>query len=76
MLHFFYFFFQILFAVIFSFARMVCGPYLTYVALSVDNPFIIKVLSLYIYMYILNLAKVKENIVHGLAMQMMEYYCG
>ncbi|KAJ4840111.1 hypothetical protein Tsubulata_035321 [Turnera subulata] len=34
------------FAVIFSFARMACGPYLTWVTLSADNPFIIKAMAL------------------------------
>ena len=34
---------QILFAVIFTFARMGCGPYLMYVTLAANNPFLIKV---------------------------------
>ncbi|KAJ4964129.1 hypothetical protein NE237_024068 [Protea cynaroides] len=36
---------DILFAVIFSFARMVGGPYLTYVTLSADNPLLIKAMA-------------------------------
>ena len=35
---------QIMFALIFSVARMIGGPYLTYVTLSADNPLLIKVL--------------------------------
>lgn len=34
---------QILFAAIFSLARMVGGPYLTYVTLTADYPLLIKV---------------------------------
>lgn len=34
---------QIMFALIFSVARMGVGPYLTYVTLRADNPFVIKV---------------------------------
>ncbi|XP_073135321.1 uncharacterized protein [Henckelia pumila] len=37
---------DILFAVIFTLARMVGGPYLTYVTLSADNPFLIKAMAL------------------------------
>ncbi|KAJ8762333.1 hypothetical protein K2173_007491 [Erythroxylum novogranatense] len=37
---------DILFAAIFSFARMVGGPYLTYVTLTAQNPFIIKATAL------------------------------
>ncbi|KAF8024284.1 hypothetical protein BT93_F1471 [Corymbia citriodora subsp. variegata] len=37
---------DIAFAVIFSIARMVGGPYLTFKTLSADNPFIIKVMAL------------------------------
>lgn len=37
---------DILFAMIFTFARMVAGPYLTYVTLSADNPFLIKAMAL------------------------------
>ncbi|XP_043712742.1 TLC domain-containing protein 5-like [Telopea speciosissima] len=37
---------DILFAVIFTFARMVGGPYLTYVTLSADNPLLIKAMAL------------------------------
>ncbi|KAL1351656.1 hypothetical protein HN51_015549 [Arachis hypogaea] len=33
---------DLLFAAIFTFARMVAGPYLTYVTLSANNPFLIK----------------------------------
>ncbi|XP_068313618.1 uncharacterized protein [Pyrus communis] len=36
---------DILFAVIFTVARMVGGPYLTYVTLSANNPFIIKAMA-------------------------------
>lgn len=36
---------QIAFAVIFSIARMVGGPYLSFKTLTSDNPFIIKVLA-------------------------------
>lgn len=36
---------QITFAVIFSIARMVGGPYVTFKILSADNPIIIKVLA-------------------------------
>lgn len=36
---------DIAFAVIFSFARMVCGPYLVYITLSADNPFLIKAMA-------------------------------
>lgn len=34
---------QILFAVIFTFARMGCGSYITYLTVAADNPFVIKV---------------------------------
>lgn len=34
---------QTLFATIFAFARMVAGPCITYVTLSSNNPFLIKV---------------------------------
>ncbi|XP_020258163.1 uncharacterized protein LOC109834533 [Asparagus officinalis] len=34
---------DVLFAFIFSFARMIGGPYLTYVTLTADNPMLIKV---------------------------------
>ncbi|XP_072998380.1 uncharacterized protein [Typha latifolia] len=37
--------FDILFAVIFSLARMVGGPYLTYVTLTADNPLLIKAMA-------------------------------
>lgn len=37
---------DILFAVIFSFARMIGGPYLTFVTLSASNPFLIKAMAL------------------------------
>ncbi|MCD7470156.1 hypothetical protein HAX54_009817 [Datura stramonium] len=37
---------DVLFAVIFSSARMIGGPYLTYVTLSADNPKIIKAMAL------------------------------
>lgn len=37
---------DILFAVIFSVARMAGGPYLTYVTLSANNPFLIKAMAL------------------------------
>lgn len=37
---------DIAFAVIFSFARMVGGPYLTYITLSANNPFLIKAMAL------------------------------
>ncbi|XP_073051525.1 uncharacterized protein [Primulina eburnea] len=37
---------DILFALIFTFARMVGGPYITYVTLSADNPFLIKAMAL------------------------------
>ncbi|KAK7819149.1 hypothetical protein CFP56_040658, partial [Quercus suber] len=36
----------ILFAVIFTFARMGGGPYLTYVTLVANNPFLIKAMAL------------------------------
>ncbi|XP_021638605.2 uncharacterized protein LOC110634023 isoform X2 [Hevea brasiliensis] len=34
------------FAIIFSFARMVAGPYLTYVTIKANNPLVIKVMAL------------------------------
>ncbi|KAF3944703.1 hypothetical protein ACB098_01G052500 [Castanea mollissima] len=37
---------DILFAVIFTFARMGCGPYLMYVTLAANNPFLIKAMAL------------------------------
>ncbi|XP_019244525.1 PREDICTED: uncharacterized protein LOC109224399 [Nicotiana attenuata] len=37
---------DVLFAVIFSSARMIGGPYLTFVTLSSDNPILIKVMSI------------------------------
>ncbi|CAN4105269.1 unnamed protein product [Withania somnifera] len=37
---------DVLFAVIFSVARMIGGPYLSYVTLSADNPIIIKAMAL------------------------------
>ncbi|CAI0436033.1 unnamed protein product [Linum tenue] len=37
---------DIAFAAIFSFARMGCGPYLTYVVLAANNPLIIKAMGL------------------------------
>ncbi|KZV26768.1 transmembrane protein 136 [Dorcoceras hygrometricum] len=37
---------DILFAMIFTFARMIGGPYLTYVTLWADNPFLIKAMAL------------------------------
>ena len=37
---------QILFANVFTSARMIGGPYLTYVTLSADNPLLIKAVSL------------------------------
>ncbi|KAL3372162.1 hypothetical protein AABB24_008613 [Solanum stoloniferum] len=37
---------DVLFAVIFSCARMIGGPYLTYVTLSADNPILIKAMAL------------------------------
>lgn len=37
--------FDILFAVTFSFARMIVGPYLTYVTLMADNPLLIKMMA-------------------------------
>ncbi|XP_057722640.1 uncharacterized protein LOC130936565 isoform X2 [Arachis stenosperma] len=37
---------DLLFAAIFTFARMVAGPYLTYVTLSANNPFLIKATAL------------------------------
>ncbi|KAG8377836.1 hypothetical protein BUALT_Bualt08G0075000 [Buddleja alternifolia] len=37
---------QVGFAVIFTFARMGGGPYLTYVTLSADNPLLIKAMAL------------------------------
>lgn len=37
---------DILFAVIFTFGRMVCGPYLCFVTLSASNPFVIKAMAL------------------------------
>ncbi|KAK7819142.1 transmembrane protein 136 [Quercus suber] len=37
---------DILFAVIFTFARMGGGPYLTYVTLVANNPFLIKAMAL------------------------------
>ncbi|KAM7259599.1 hypothetical protein ACFE04_015340 [Oxalis oulophora] len=37
---------DVLFAVIFSLARMVGGPYLSYVTLSANNPFLIKAMAL------------------------------
>ncbi|KAJ4965090.1 hypothetical protein NE237_016939 [Protea cynaroides] len=37
---------DILFAVIFTFGRMVAGPYLTYVTVSADNPLLIKAMAL------------------------------
>lgn len=40
-------YFQVLFAVIFSIARMIGGPYLSYVTLSADNPIIIKVMYIF-----------------------------
>ncbi|XP_059296738.1 uncharacterized protein LOC132049816 [Lycium ferocissimum] len=36
---------DVLFAVIFSIARMIGGPYLTYVTLSADNPILIKAMA-------------------------------
>jgi hypothetical protein len=36
---------QILFAVIFSVARMGFGPYLTYVTVTADNPILIKAMA-------------------------------
>ncbi|XP_043711373.1 TLC domain-containing protein 5-like isoform X2 [Telopea speciosissima] len=36
---------RILFAVIFTLARMVAGPHLTYVTLSADNPLLIKAMA-------------------------------
>lgn len=38
---------QIMFAIIFSFARMGVGPYLTFVTLRADNPFLIKARTSY-----------------------------
>ncbi|KAE9600116.1 putative TRAM/LAG1/CLN8 domain-containing protein [Lupinus albus] len=35
-----------LFAAIFTIARMLAGPYVTYVTLSANNPFLIKVMAL------------------------------
>lgn len=37
---------DIAFAVIFTFGRMVCGPYLAYITLSANNPLIIKAMAL------------------------------
>ncbi|KAF5455865.1 hypothetical protein F2P56_025399 [Juglans regia] len=37
---------DILFAVIFTLGRMVCGPYITYVTVSASNPFVIKAMAL------------------------------
>ncbi|KAH7567224.1 hypothetical protein ACOSP7_010990 [Xanthoceras sorbifolium] len=37
---------DIIFAVIFTFGRMVAGPYLTYVTLSANNPLLIKAMAL------------------------------
>ncbi|XP_057502428.1 uncharacterized protein LOC130786199 isoform X3 [Actinidia eriantha] len=36
---------KISFAVLFTFARMVCGPYLTYVTVSANNPLLIKAMA-------------------------------
>ncbi|XP_057505357.1 uncharacterized protein LOC130788622 isoform X1 [Actinidia eriantha] len=36
---------DISFAVLFTFARMVCGPYLTYVTVSANNPLLIKAMA-------------------------------
>ncbi|PSS19807.1 Transmembrane protein [Actinidia chinensis var. chinensis] len=33
------------FAILFTFARMVCGPYLTYVTVSANNPLLIKAMA-------------------------------
>lgn len=40
---------QVAFAVVFSLARMVGGPYLCYVTLTADNPFLIKVSRIVIW---------------------------
>ncbi|XP_020251496.1 transmembrane protein 136-like [Asparagus officinalis] len=37
---------DVLFAFIFSFARMIGGPYLTYVTLTADNPMLIKMMAM------------------------------